>query len=60
MLDPPIFAEVTPRIAKKIRVKPYSQYSILLRGAKSTIPKGRNPPTVKEAPEAMAAWMGFA
>jgi hypothetical protein len=60
MLEPPVFADVAPKITRKIIVKPYNQYSIPLIVAKWTTKSGNTPPTVKDAPDAKAACIGFA
>ena len=59
-LEPPVLAAVVPKTIKKIVVKPYSQYSSPFIGAKSITKRGNTPPTVNEAPDAIAACMGFA
>lgn len=59
-LEPPVFADIVPKTTRKIIVKTYSQYSMTFTGAKSTTKSGKTPPAVNEAPEAMAACMGFA
>lgn len=60
MLEPPVFADVAPKMTRKIIVKPYNQYSIPFTGAKRTTKSGNTPPTVKDAPDAKAACIGFA
>lgn len=60
MFEPPVFADVAPEMTRKIIVKPYNQYSIPLTVANRTINKGKTPPTVKDAPDAIAACIGFA
>ena len=59
-LEPPVLAEIVPKIIRKIIVKPYSEYSITFIGTKSTTKRGNTPPTVNEVPEAIAACIGFA
>ena len=60
MLEPPVLAAIVPnRIRKKI-ADPYNVYSILFKGRNSVTSSGSTPPTMNEAPEARAAWIGFA
>jgi hypothetical protein len=55
MSEPPVLAATIPKVIKNAMVKPYNQYSIPNIGASNTVAKGINPPTKKEAPEAIAA-----
>jgi hypothetical protein len=60
ILDPPVFAAVAPRMIKKNKAEVYNAISIFSSSKKSVTKKGKAPPTVKAAPEAKAACMGFA
>ena len=60
MLEPPVFAAIVPSSTKKRIDEAYKAYSIPDKGQKSTTISGNIPPSVKAAPEANAAWIGFA
>ncbi len=60
ILEPPVLADVAPRMIRKINVKRYNQYSIPSTGAKRTTKRGKTPPIAKDAPEAKAACIGLA
>ncbi len=59
-LDPPVFAATAPKIIKKRRANPYSEYSMVSKGKNKHTKSGNIPPTVNAVPDANAACSGLA